>query len=76
VQRRYVHGLASEIRIDAEKAVICSSRAAIAAAVTAGELTGNVPTFTGLAQRKRATKLGATCVSFRVARGTRPQLAT
>ncbi len=45
VQRRYVHGLVSEIRIDAEKAVICGSRAAIASAVTSGELAGRVPTF-------------------------------
>lgn len=45
IQRRYVHGLVSEIRVDAEKIVISGSRAAIAAAVTAGQLTGAVPTF-------------------------------
>ena len=45
IHSRYVHGLVSDIRIDAEKAVICGSRAAIAAAVTDGELNGTVPTF-------------------------------
>ncbi|MGH6890346.1 MAG: hypothetical protein ACREHF_14315 [Rhizomicrobium sp.] len=45
VQRRYVLGLVSEIRIDSEKAVICGPRASIASAVTSGELSGTVPTF-------------------------------
>src|SRR5215469_5319705 len=43
IQRRYVQGLVSEIRVDAERAVISGSRAAIAAAVTSGQLTEAVP---------------------------------
>ena len=45
IQRRYVHGLVSEIRVDAEKVVISGSRAAIATAVTSGQLAGTVPSF-------------------------------
>ena len=45
IQRRYVRGLVSEIRVDAERAVISGPRAAIAAAVTSGTLSDRVPTF-------------------------------
>jgi hypothetical protein len=45
VQRRYVHGLVSEIVVDREKAVISGPRAAIAAAVTAGAYNGEVRSF-------------------------------
>ena len=45
IRRRYVRGLVSEIRVDAERAVISGPRAAIAAAVTSGALSDRVPTF-------------------------------
>ncbi|HWY13680.1 MAG TPA: recombinase family protein [Rhizomicrobium sp.] len=45
MQRRYVHGLVSEIRVDSERATISGPRAAIAAAATSGELNGTVPIF-------------------------------
>lgn len=45
IQRRYVHGLVSDIRVDAEKVVISGSRAAIATALTSGQLAGTVPSF-------------------------------
>jgi DNA invertase Pin-like site-specific DNA recombinase len=45
ILRRYVHGLVSEIRVDAERVVISGSRAAIAAAMTSGQLAGTVPSF-------------------------------
>jgi site-specific DNA recombinase len=44
VQKRYVHGLVSEIVVDRDKAVISGPPAAIAAAITAGALEGNVRT--------------------------------
>ena len=45
LQRRYVRGLVSEIIVDREKAVITGPKAAIAAAVTAGAIKSEVPTF-------------------------------
>jgi site-specific DNA recombinase len=44
VQKRYVHGLVSEIVVDRDKAVISGPPAAIAAAVSAGALEGGVRT--------------------------------
>jgi hypothetical protein len=44
VQKRYVHGLVSEIIVDRDKAVISGPPAAIAAAVSAGTLEGGVRT--------------------------------
>lgn len=45
MQRRYVHGLVSEIRVDREKAVIAGPSAALAAAVTAGTYKSEVRSF-------------------------------
>ena len=42
VQRRYVRGLISEIVVDSDKAVVCGPKAAIAAAITAGEIKSEV----------------------------------
>lgn len=44
LQKRYVHGLVSEIVVDRDKAVISGPPAAIAAAITAGALDGGVRT--------------------------------
>ena len=44
LQKRYVHGLVSEIVVDRNKAVISGPPAAIAAAITAGALDGGVRT--------------------------------
>ena len=45
MQRRYVHGLVSEIVVDREKAVIAGPRAAIAAAITSGNCKEGVRSF-------------------------------
>lgn len=45
MQRRYVRGLVSKIVVDRDKAIITGPRAAIAAAITSGEVTSAVPTF-------------------------------
>lgn len=45
LQRRYVHGLVSEIVVDRDKAVISGPHAAIAAAVTSGALEKEVRSF-------------------------------
>ncbi|HEY5237419.1 MAG TPA: recombinase family protein [Rhizomicrobium sp.] len=45
MQRRYIHGLVSEIVVDREKAVISGPRAAIAAAITAGTHNSEVRSF-------------------------------
>jgi site-specific DNA recombinase len=45
LQRRYVHGLVSEIVVDREKAVISGPKASPAAAITAGAHNGEVRTF-------------------------------
>ena len=45
LQRRYVHGLVSEIVVDRDKAIISGPHAAIAAAVTSGALDKEVRTF-------------------------------
>lgn len=44
LQKRYVHGLISEIVVDRDKAIISGPPAAIAAAITAGVLDGGVRT--------------------------------
>lgn len=44
LQKRYVHGLVSEIVVDRDKAVISGPPAAIAAAISAGALDGGVRT--------------------------------
>ncbi len=45
MQRRYVHGLVSEIVVDREKAVIAGPKAAIAAAITSGAYKSEVRSF-------------------------------
>jgi len=45
MQRRYVHGLVSEILVDREKAVISGPNATIAAAIAAQALNGEVRSF-------------------------------
>ena len=45
MQRRYVHGLVSEILVDREKAVISGPKAAIATAIAAQALNGEVRSF-------------------------------
>jgi hypothetical protein len=45
IQRRYVHGLVTEILVDREKAVVSGPKAAIAAAVTSPDKMGEVRSF-------------------------------
>jgi hypothetical protein len=45
LRRRYVQGLVSDIVVNREKTIISGPRAAIAAAVTAGDFEGKVRTF-------------------------------
>ena len=45
MQRHYLHGLVSQIIVDREKAVISGPKAAIAAAVTSGDVKTEVRTF-------------------------------
>jgi hypothetical protein len=45
LQRRYVHGLVSEIMVDKKKAVISGPKASLAAAITAGTHDGEVRVF-------------------------------
>ncbi len=45
LQRRYVHGLVSEIVVNRDKAVISGPKSAIAAAITSGDVPAAVPTF-------------------------------
>ena len=45
MQRRYVHGLVSEILVDREKAIISGPKAAIATAIAAQALNGEVRSF-------------------------------
>ena len=45
LQRRYVRGLVSEILVDSETAIISGPKAAIAAAITAGDIKSAVPSF-------------------------------